>query len=83
MFNKGENISIKIYLDDERIPIDSDWILVKSCEEFIKKIEEVGLDNIEVFSLDHDLGDSAMAEYYNNVDVNFTLKTIPTYIFWH
>ena len=31
------------------------------------KVEEVGIDNIELISLDHDLGDSAMNEYYNNV----------------
>ena len=64
---------IRVYLDDVRIPIDKDWILVKSYEEFIAKIEELGLANIDVISLDHDLGEGAMEEYFNNVSPNFTL----------
>jgi hypothetical protein len=31
------------------------------------------LENYEVISLDHDLGDTAMNEYYNNVHPNYTL----------
>jgi hypothetical protein len=31
------------------------------------------LDNIELISLDHDLGDTAMAEYFNNVSKNYKL----------
>ena len=41
--------------------------------QFIKTIEELGLDNISTISLDHDLGDSAMQEYFNNVSPNFKL----------
>lgn len=62
-----------IYLDDVRTPIDPDWIVVRNYEEFIKKIEELGLENIEWISLDHDLGDSAMKEWHNNVAKNYTL----------
>jgi hypothetical protein len=32
-----------------------------------------GLENYEVISLDHDLGDTAMQEYYNNVRDNYTI----------
>jgi hypothetical protein len=32
-----------------------------------------GLENYETISLDHDLGDTAMNEYYNNVHPNYTL----------
>lgn len=64
----------RIYLDDVRTPIDPEWIVVRSYEEFVKKVEELGLDNIEVISLDHDLGDTAMNEYYTNVSPNYTLS---------
>jgi hypothetical protein len=31
------------------------------------------LENYDLMSLDHDLGDTAMNEYYNNVHPNYTL----------
>jgi hypothetical protein len=40
----------------------------------VAKINEIGLKNIEVISLDHDLGDTAMSEYFNNVSPNYTLN---------
>lgn len=64
----------RIYLDDKRTPIDPEWIVVRSYEEFTTKIKEIGFENIELVSLDHDLGDSAMEEWYTNVSVNFTLN---------
>ncbi len=63
----------RIYLDDVRIPNDKEWILVTNFDEFVNKVEELGLENIEVISLDHDLGDTAMKEYFNNVSPNYTL----------
>jgi hypothetical protein len=36
-------------------------------------VTTVGLENIEEISLDHDLGESAMIEYYNNVKDNYML----------
>jgi len=57
----------KIYLDDLRVPTDKSWILVKDYDEFVAKVEEIGLDNIELISLDHDLGPCAMAEWRNTV----------------
>jgi len=63
----------RIYLDDVRTPIDKDWVIVRDYIQFIKTIEELGLDNISTISLDHDLGDSAMQEYFNNVSPNFKL----------
>lgn len=62
-----------IYLDDVRTPVDPQWEVVRSYDEFIKKVEEVGLENIELISLDHDLGDSAMREYFTNVSPNYSL----------
>jgi hypothetical protein len=63
----------RIYLDDVRTPIDKDWIVVRSYDEFVSKIQEIGLSKIETISLDHDLGREAMNEYFNNVSPNYTL----------
>lgn len=72
----------RIYLDDIRTPISpnnawvdgiQEWTVVRSYEEFVSKVNEIGLNNIELISLDHDLGDAAMNEYYNNVSPNYKL----------
>lgn len=68
----------QIYLDDVRTPKPSadfpeGWIVVRSYSQFLQRVEEIGLSNISVISLDHDLGPSAMTEYYNNVSKNYTL----------
>ena len=72
----------RIYLDDIRTPISpnnawvdgiQEWTVVRSYEEFVSKVNEIGLNNIELISLDHDLGDTAMGEYYNNVSPNYKL----------
>ncbi len=64
----------KIYLDDVRTPVKSyDWVVVRSYDEFVDKVTEIGLENIELISLDHDLGDSAMNEWHRNVYHNYTL----------
>lgn len=62
-----------IYLDDVRTPINADWIVVRNYDQFVSKVNELGIENIELISLDHDLGPSAMREYYNNVSPNYTL----------
>lgn len=64
---------IRLYLDDVRTPKDADWQVVKSYDELVAHIKMNGLENYEVISLDHDLGDTAMNEYYNNVHPNYTL----------
>lgn len=61
---------IKIYLDDIRTPIDIDWCIVRTFDEFVEKINKYGLENIEQISLDHDLGIEAMNEYYANTKFN-------------
>jgi hypothetical protein len=63
----------RIYLDDVRTPVDKDWVVVRSYEEFVYKVNELGLENIETISLDHDLGISAMRECHSNVYNNYTL----------
>jgi len=63
----------RIYLDDVRTPIDKDWIVVRNYDQFILTVQEIGLANIGVISLDHDLGDSAMSEWHTNVYHNYKL----------
>jgi hypothetical protein len=63
-----------IYLDDVRTPIDKDnWVIVRNFDQFVTTVSEIGLENIEMISLDHDLGDTAMKEYFNNVRENYQL----------
>ena len=72
----------RIYLDDVRTPVSPnnewvdnvpEWTVVRSYDEFVQKINSIGLENIELISLDHDLGDTAMAEWHKNVYHNYTL----------
>jgi len=63
-----------LYLDDVRTPLDIDiWEVVRSYEELVAVIKKNGLIQYDFVSLDHDLGESAMLEYYNNVKDNFEL----------
>lgn len=64
----------KIYLDDKRTPTEKEWIVCRDYNEFVNKVEELGLENIDTMSLDHDLGDTAVAEYFNNVSKNYVLN---------
>ena len=64
---------MRLYLDDVRTPKDADWQVVRSYDEFVAHIRLHGLENYDLMSLDHDLGDTAMSEYYNNVHPNYTL----------
>ena len=63
-----------IYLDDVRTPVDPKWVVVRSYEEFVDKVTEIGLENIQQISLDHDLGPSAMMEWHRNVYNNYDLN---------
>jgi hypothetical protein len=72
---KNYTMKKRIYLDDVRTPIlPGEWVVVRNYEEFVDKITEIGLENIELISLDHDLGDSAMKEWHKNVYHNYTLN---------
>jgi hypothetical protein len=65
---------VRIYLDDVRTPIEEDWIVCRNYEEFVDKIGDIGLDNIYMISLDHDLGETAIREYFKNVTKNYILN---------
>jgi hypothetical protein len=62
-----------LYLDDIRTPVDDTWMVVRSYDEFVKTITLYGLDSFEMISLDHDLGEGAMKEYFTNVRYNYNL----------
>lgn len=64
---------IQLYLDDIRTPNNDDWCVVRSYDELVSHIRLNGLDKYEVISLDHDLGDTAQKEYFNNVSPNYQL----------
>lgn len=64
---------IKLYLDDIRTPNSDEWHVVRNYDELVSHIRLNGLDKYEVISLDHDLGDTAQEEYFNNVSPNYQL----------
>jgi len=64
---------IQLYLDDIRTPNSDEWQVVRNYDELVSHIRLIGLDKYEVISLDHDLGDTAQKEYYNNVSPNYQL----------
>ena len=65
---------VNIYLDDVRTPIKSeDWIIVRTYEEFVSQVIEIGLEHIEWISLDHDLDKSAMVEWLFGAVKNYRI----------
>ncbi len=64
---------VRIYLDDMRTPVDNDWLVVRNFHEFVNLVNKVGLTNISLISLDHDLGDSAMNEWLYGVVKNYSI----------
>ena len=66
---------INIYLDDIRTPTVSEfWTVVRNYDEFVAKVTEVGLENVRLISLDHDLGPTAIKEWHSNVYHNYSLN---------
>ena len=63
----------RIFLDDVRTPLDTEWVVVRDYDQFVKTVTDIGINNISIISLDHDLGDTAMAEYYNNALPNYKI----------
>jgi hypothetical protein len=80
---KNKNMKYRIYLDDVRTPLSpnnawvdgiEEWTVVRSYDEFVQKVNAVVLDHIDLISLDHDLGDSAMREWHYGVVKNYTIN---------
>lgn len=53
---------MKVYLDDEREVPDASWVLVKTTQEAIDLLRT---GNVEIISLDHDLGDNTNGTGYD------------------
>jgi len=53
---------MKLWIDDIRRP-SANWIWAKSATEAIRICIDYGLENIELISLDHDLGEGMMTGY--------------------
>ena len=68
------NKNLNLYLDDTRTPIDGHWIVVRNYDEFVDTVTLHGIESFDTISLDHDLGDTAMNEYFNNVQPNYTIN---------
>lgn len=64
---------VRVYLDDVRTPIENDWVVCRDYDEFVNKVSEICLENIYMISLDHDLGETAIREYFKNVKTNYIL----------
>ena len=73
----------RIYLDDVRTPVSPNnewvdkipqWTVLRSYDEFVHTINKIGLENIELISLDHDLGDTAMNEWLYGVTKNYSIN---------
>jgi len=50
-----------------------DWVVVRNYDEFIAAVEKIGIENIGLMSLDHDLGPSAIREWDRNVLKNYRI----------
>lgn len=66
-------MNYKLFIDDERFPVQDDWVIVRSSEEAINYVRAHGFPN--EISFDHDLGgeDTSMKfiwwfidQYYDN-----------------
>ena len=64
----------RIYLDDVRTPVETGWTVVRNYDQFVSTIQYIGLENIELISLDHDLGDTAMKEWHYGVTKNYAIN---------
>ena len=65
---------ITLYLDDIRKPLANHLQVVTNYDEFVSHIRLNGLENYELISLDHDLGEQATNEFYKNTQPNYTLN---------
>ena len=69
---------ISIYLDDTRTPLEhpsgKEWTVVRDYDQFVDLVTKTGLNNVELISLDHDLGPLAIRHFFDNTRVNYTIN---------
>ena len=68
-----------IYLDDVRVPVkvrpdEQDWVVVRSYEEFVDTVLEISIENVELISLDHDLGPRATQHFLRNTTQTYEIN---------
>lgn len=72
----------KLYLDDERCPSDSGWMIARSSEDAKKLVVDLGMP--EKMSLDHDLGgaDTTMVflRWLYNFSYENKINNVPEYV---
>ena len=74
---------ISIYLDDTRTPLEhplgKEWITVRDYDQFVDLVTKTGLNNVELISLDHDLGPLAIDHFFGHTRENYEIiyKWIP------
>ena len=66
---------INIYLDDFRVPLSplegiGEWELYKNFNTIIDRLEKINFADINIISLDHDLGPYAMDHFFKYVSKN-------------
>lgn len=54
-FSNINKQSFKVFLDDERLPVQEGWIVCKTAEDFFYQLETIG-PYVEEWSFDHDIG---------------------------
>jgi hypothetical protein len=57
----------KLFLDDERDPVDNTWIVCRSIYEVIKEVDNRGFP--DYVSFDHDLGPNQKDSTYDNTGI--------------
>ncbi len=83
---------MKIFIDDERMPPNADWVVVRDLDQLKEVLEQAKIsgDKIETISFDHDLGQDEngqekhdgyyivqwLAEYYPELIVGETENII-------
>ncbi len=69
---------ISIYLDDTRTPLEhpleKEWVTVRDYDEFVDLVTKTGLNNVELISLDHDLGPSAINHFFTHTKFNYDIN---------
>jgi hypothetical protein len=75
----------RLFLDDEREPVDDSWVIVRTVEEAIDIIETRGVP--EFISFDHDLGEGQktgydLAKWLIDWDIKFDILSADNFAFY-
>ena len=63
---------MKIFLDDIRTPYSNEWTIVRDYNEFVKLINDINIDDVDVISLDHDLADEHYRPSMYDIDGHYS-----------